>query len=144
MLKRAVIALVLLAMPTIAFAQDGQRGTRGQRGRMGPRNPLAIVIDRKEELKLSDEQLEKIQDVDKKLTEKNEPLLAKMREMREGEGQPDREAMMKIMQEIRANNMSAHAALKDILTPEQFEMANRIIAEATPRGRRGGRGGGGN
>jgi hypothetical protein len=46
--------------------------------------------------------------------------------------------MMEVMQSIRANNMAAHASLQDVLDEEQFELANKLIAEATPRGRRGG------
>jgi hypothetical protein len=137
MLRRALIAMVLLAVPTMAFAQGGgQRG--GQRGGgMGARSPLAIVIEKKADLKLNDEQVVKITALDKALTEKNAPHMAKMTAMREG-GQPNREAMMEIQQAIRANNTAAQESLKDVLNAEQMEMATKMIAEATPRGRRGG------
>lgn len=143
MMKRAMIAMMLLAIPTMAFAQGGQRG--GQRGQRGPlmaaaQGPLAIVLEKKADLQLTDAQVVKIEEMQTALTEKNEPHVAKLREMREA-GQPDREAMMEIQQAIRENNMAAHASLKDVLNEEQFEAANKLIAEATPRGRRGGRGG---
>jgi hypothetical protein len=127
-----MIAMMLLAIPTMAFAQGGgQRGGRGQRGPMmgAAQGPLAIVLEKKADLELSDEQVVEIEEMQTVLVEKNEPHLAKMREMREA-GQPDREAMTQLM----------HAALKDVLNEEQFELANKLIAEATPRGRRGGGG----
>jgi hypothetical protein len=137
-----MIAMMLLAIPTMAFAQGGgQRGGRGQRGPMmgAAQGPLAIVLEKKADLELSDEQVVEIEEMQTVLVEKNEPHLAKMREMREA-GQPDREAMTQLMQAIRENNMASHAALKDVLNEEQFELANKLIAEATPRGRRGGGG----
>lgn len=142
MIRRALIAMMLLAIPTMAFAQGG--GQRGQRGPRGPmmgaaQGPLAIVLEKKADLKLSDGQVARIEEMQTALTEKNEPQVAKMREIREA-GQPDREAMTELMRSIRANNMAAHASLKDVLNEEQFEQANKLIAEATPRGRRGGGG----
>jgi hypothetical protein len=142
MMKRAMIAMVLLAIPTMAYAQGGgQRGGRGQRGQMAgaAQGPLTIVLEKKADLKLSDEQVVEIEAMQTALVEKNEPHQAKMREMREA-GQPDREAMTQLMQAIRENNMASHAALKDVLDEEQFELANKLIAEAAPRGRRGGGG----
>lgn len=143
MLKRAMIAVALLAIPTMAFAQGGgQRGgQRGQRGgMMGAPSPLAIVLEKKADLKLSDAQVVKVEEMEKALTEKNAPLLAKIQEMRGSGNPPDREAMMEIQQSIRANNQEAHTALKDVLNAEQLEQANKLIAEAAPRGRRGGGG----
>jgi hypothetical protein len=140
MVKRAMIAMMLLAIPTMAYAQGGgQRGGRGQRGPMAgaAQGPLTIVLEKKADLKLSDEQVVEIEAMQTALVEKNEPHQAKMREMREA-GQPDREAMTQLMQAIRENNMASHAALKDVLDEEQFELANKLIAEAAPRGRRGG------
>jgi hypothetical protein len=142
MLKRILIAAMLIAIPTMAYAQGGgQRGQRGQRGPMaGPMGgPLAIVLEKKVELELSADQVVSIEAMATALAEKNEPHVAKMREMRQA-GQPDREAMMKIQEAIRENNVASHEALKDVLSEEQLEMANRLIAEARPRGRRGGGG----
>ena len=139
MLRRALIAMVLLAIPTMAFAQGGgeRGGQRGGRG-MAAMSPLAVVLEHKEDLKLAAEQVTKVEALDKALTEKNAPHMAKMAEMRQG-GQPNREAMMEIQQAIRANNTAAQESLKDVLNAEQLEMATRLIAEAAPqRGRRGG------
>jgi hypothetical protein len=141
MMKRAMIAMMLLAIPTMAFAQGG--GQRGQRGPRGPmmlgagQGPLALVLEKKADLNLSDRQVTQIEAMQTALAAKNEPHVAKMEELREAE-QRDREAMMEVMQSIRANNMAAHASLQDVLDEEQFELANKLIAEATPRGRRGG------
>jgi len=137
MIKRVMLALVLLAVPTAVFAQGGQR-QGGQRGGGMTMSPLAVVLEKKADLKLSDEQVKSVEALEKALAEKNAPHLAKMREMRQG-GQPDRAAMMEIQQAIRANNTEAQEKLKDVLNAEQLEMATKLIAEAMPqRGRRGG------
>jgi hypothetical protein len=145
MLKRAMIAMMLLAVPTLAYAQGGgQRGgQRGQRGpgMMGAPGPLAIVLEKKVDLALTEEQVAKVTEMEAALTEKNAPHLEKIREMRESGEMPDRAVMMEIQQAIRANNQEAHEALEDVLNAEQLELANKLIAEAAPRGRRGGRGG---
>lgn len=139
MIRRGLIALVLLSLPTVVFAQRGGQRQGGQRGGMGMRmSPLAVVLEKKADLQLTDEQVESVEAMEKALTEKNAPLLAKMQEMRQG-GQPDREAMMEIFQAITANNTEAQEQLKDVLNAEQLEMATKFIAEAMPgRGRRGG------
>jgi hypothetical protein len=138
MLKRAIIAMVLLAIPTMAFAQrGGERGQRGPGPMAGMQGPLAVVLEKKAELTLTEDQVLKIEQMQEELTEKNAPHLERMREMREA-GQPDREAMMEIQRAIRENDMAAHAALGDVLSAEQLEAANRFIAESRPRGRRGG------
>jgi hypothetical protein len=86
MVKRAMIAMMLLAIPTMASAQGGgQRGGRGQRGPMAgaAQGPLTIVLEKKADLKLSDEQVVEIEAMQTALVEKYEPHLARMREMRE-------------------------------------------------------------
>jgi len=69
MFRRVMIAMALLAVPTMAFAQGGGQG-RGQ-GRGGPAlSPLAIVLEHKADLKLAAEQVTKVEAMEKELTEK--------------------------------------------------------------------------
>jgi len=136
MIRRSLIALALLAVPSLVYAQGGGGG-RG-RGGMGGPNPIQVVIDHKADLKLSDEQGKKLDEMLKTLSEKNAPHMAEIQKMRES-GTMDREAMQQHAQAMRTNNEEAQSHLKDVLNAEQMEMATKMIQEATPqRGRRGG------
>jgi hypothetical protein len=131
-----MIALALLAVPSLVYAQGG--GGRGGRGGFGAPNPIQVVIDHKADLKITDEQGKKLDEMLKALADKNAPHVAEIQKMRDS-GTMDREAMMPINQKIRANNQEAQDHLKDVLDAEQLEMATKMIADAAPqRGRRGG------
>jgi hypothetical protein len=137
MIRRSLIALVLLAIPTMAYAQGGGgRGGRG--GGMGGPNPVQVVLDHKVDLKLTDEQTGKLDEMLKALTEKNAPHVAEIQKMREA-GTMDREKMQSLAGQMRTNNEEAQDALKDVLNEEQLAAATKFIAEARP-GRRGGGG----
>jgi hypothetical protein len=138
MIRRSLIALALLAVPSLVYAQGGGGGGGRGRGGVGGPNPIQIVIDHKADLKVTDEQGAKLDAMLKTLTEKNAPHMAEIQKMRDS-GTMDREAMQPHMQAIRTNNQEAQDHLKDVLNADQVEMATKMIAEATPqRGRRGG------
>lgn len=91
--KRALVALVLI--PTLASAQRGgggtAKGTRGDpkadfdaiAGRKGgiqlsnrdveEMSPIKLLIDKRKDLKLSDDQVKGLKDIESKLKEKNDP-----------------------------------------------------------------------
>jgi Spy/CpxP family protein refolding chaperone len=108
-MKKSPITLTLLlagfiALPTLAFAQDANR----EGGRRGPVNPEEQVKAMKENLKLTDEQAEKVKAI---LTKNQE----KQKALREDKAlsQDDRRAKMR---EIYSG---MEEELKPILTPEQ-------------------------
>jgi hypothetical protein len=139
MIRRSLIALALLAVPSLVYAQGGGGG-RG-RGMGGGPNPIQVVIDHKADLNVTDAQGAKLDVMLKALNDKNAPHMAEIQKMRDS-GTMDREAMQGITQKIRTNNEEAQAALKDVLDAGQLEQATKLIAEAAPqRGRRGGGGG---
>lgn len=90
--KRALVALVLI--PTIASAQRGGGTTKGTRGdpkadfdaiagkkggvQLSNRDveemsPIKLLIDKRKDLKLSDDQVKGLKDIESKLKEKNDP-----------------------------------------------------------------------
>jgi hypothetical protein len=142
MLKRVMVAVVLLAMPGVVLAQGGRRGGMGM-GMMS--SPLQIVLDKKADLNLAPDQVMKIEEANKALEEENKAPRAEIQKILEAH--PDRgsmpdEARAKMREQnmlIMANNTKAREKLKDILNADQLAAANKAIDDAMPmRGRRGG------
>jgi hypothetical protein len=145
MLKRWMVALALLALPTAAFAQGGGGGRGMGMGMM--QSPIKIVLDHKADLTLTAEQVTKLETLEKGLTEKNAPHTAEIAKIREANpdmrNMPDeaRAKMREHNQAVQANNTSAREELKTILNETQLAAATKFIEEAMPpRGRRGGGG----
>lgn len=108
-------------------------------------NPLQVVLDKKTELNLATDQVTRIEELKKALEEQNRAPMAEMLKIREAH--PERTSMSEEERTkmraqgmlIQANNNAAREKLKDVLSAEQLEAANKAIDEARPmRGRRGG------
>ena len=143
MLKRFLVAAVLLSIPSVVLAQDGRRG--GGMGMMT--SPLQIVLDKKADLSLTPDQVTKIEEMNKALEEQNKAPRAEIQKILEAH--PDRgsmpdEARSKMREQnmlIMSNNNAAREKLKDVLNADQLAAATKAIEEAMPmRGRRGGGG----
>jgi len=142
MLKRwAVVALVLLTVPSVVFAQGG----RGGRGMGMLQSPIKVVLDHRADLNLTAEQVTKIEELEQALTAKNKAPQEEIAKIREAN--PDmrnmpegaRTKMREQSQLVMANNTEAEGQLKDILDAEQLAAATKFIQESRPqRGRRGG------
>lgn len=128
MKKSVVFALAMLVLPAVASAQGG-----GQRGPgMMQQNVARLLIEKKADLALSDEQVAKLEVVAKSLEEKNAPIIAEVRAARQAGA--DRQTMMAKMQQIRTNADDALSKeIKPILSADQFTTAEKIIEEARPR-----------
>jgi len=142
MVKRFMVAAVLLALPSVVNAQGGRRGGMGG-GMMA--SPLQIVLEKKTELNLAADQVTKIEGLQTALDEENKAPRAEIQKILEAH--PDRgsmpeEARSKVREQnmlIQANNTKAREKLKDILDADQLAAANKAIDDAMPmRGRRGG------
>ncbi len=119
--------------------QAGQR--MGGRGMM--RSPVAIAIAHKADLNLTDDQVAKLDAIEKQLQEKNAPLREKMRAAMSGAGdfqsmtddqrQAMREKMQPVMQELRANSQAARADAEKVLKPEQVTKLQQILEQEMPQ-----------
>src|SRR4051794_26618780 len=77
-----VLAASLFCLPMSVSAQGGAPGGPG-RGGMAMRNPAEVLLEHKSELKLTKEQAEKLEAIEKRakeVQEKNEPLVKELRE----------------------------------------------------------------
>ena len=126
-MKKLILMLLVATMSVTAFAQ-------GQFRRMEPKEQATRRADQlKETCGINDEQYKKVYDLYFQQAQETDSIF---KAMQNGGGQPqfDREAFQKRQEAQRA-------AIKAILTPEQFEKYEK--AEAERRSRRGGFGGGG-
>jgi hypothetical protein len=134
--------LVLLLLPAVVFAQ-GRRGGRGMRGDALQRNAIQMIIEHKDQLALTSDQLGKLEPISKKLDEQNKPLLAELQKNRPGDPrnmtEEQRQAVRVPMEKIRDNREAAMKEAREVLTTEQQEKLRQVMEEMRPR--RGGRGG---
>ena len=132
-MKKLLFLMMLATISLTSFAQE--QGGR-QRRNFTPEEMATRRADRvKEATGMNDEQYQKVYDLYFKQAQETQ---AKMKEAQEKGERPqfDRDAMQK---QEEANN----AALKEILTEEQFEAFSKMQQERRQRGgQRGGMGGG--
>lgn len=149
-----LVTAVLCLAPAALLAQGGGgRGMGGRGGMMGAmsgRSPVAFVIDHKADLQLSDDQVAKLQDIEKKVEDKNKPLVEKMRQAWGGGERPDfqsmsdedrqalREKIRPITQEIRDNDDAARQEANGVLTSEQKSKVEELMQQMRQQRRSGG------
>ena len=151
MRKILALTVVLLLVPSMVSAQRGG-GERGGRGMaMMRQNVAQLLIQQKDTLALTAEQVTKLEALSTQLDQKTDTLRQELEAAR-GAGRDaspeQRQAMMQKMQQLQAVYTEFFdAEIKPVLTPEQATQATALIAASRPgRGRRGGgarRGGGG-
>lgn len=144
----------LVAMPAIAEAQQQQRPTQtapdnrsGMQQRQA-RTPSAVIMQHKDDLKLSAEQVAQVEKIGKELEEKNRPLQEKMREAR-GSGNMNqmsaeeraelRQKMAPITEEIRKNTEASREKLLQVLDAEQQKKFKEIWEASQQRNQQRGR-----
>lgn len=142
----SALALMLLAAPLAA--QGGGRGPamgRGMRGG-GPgamaRNPVAVVLDHRADLELTDDQVQKLETLREHVQQANEPRWQQLKEafgdadprsMSVEERQALRErmqALQPVREEIRAANREAMDEVHELLTDEQETQLHGIMRRA--------------
>ena len=147
----ALVAAALLAAP--ATAQGGQGGERPRRAegvRAGPgapaRNPVAMLLDRREELELTAEQVARLEAVRERVERENAPRIERLRaalgdrprrELSDEERARLRGRMQELQpvrDEIRATNRAAMEEAREVLTDEQESKLREIVRR--PRGER--------
>ena len=182
MVSRKLVVLSLLVLPSIAAAQrrgsfgrdaepnwdelsKGSGGLQLSKGDVENISPLKLLIDKRKDLKLTDDQLGKIKDLESRMKEQSQPLFKAFDSLRKETRPPmkvadeDRTRMMRarreamgVVKDIRANyDASLKEALPvldetqrgtaDGLLQKQAAEAEKMLSEKAGGGRDGGEGG---
>lgn len=144
-----VLALGLMAAPVTVLAAQTPRAEQQQQGPL--RSPVTRILEKRAELKLTAEQVTRLEKIDATLREQNKPLQEQMqRQMQQvrGErpqGEPteaQREAMRKrreqmrpVMEKMRANQQAAMQQVQQVLTGAQKEQVRSLMQEGRGEGR---------
>ncbi|MGQ0639558.1 MAG: Spy/CpxP family protein refolding chaperone [Gemmatimonadaceae bacterium] len=127
-------AAAILGSASAAIAQGPPAGGGSGRGMM--RASVAILLENKDSIPLTAEQVSKIEEIRTAAEAKNAPIIEKARAARESGSGMD--AMREIMAEARKNDEEAYQAALALLTAEQKPKAEAIVTKAREavRGRR--------
>ncbi|MBV9772470.1 MAG: hypothetical protein JO040_00880 [Gemmatimonadetes bacterium] len=131
----------------------GQRGEYGQRGQQGARRgPVAALIEHRSDLNLSNDQVRRLQEIDRDLQQRTQPLRQRLQQSRGGfqrgqnrqNGQQpssaDRQRMEQarpVMDQLRRLNQDARERAFAVLTPQQRQVAQSFVREQGQGERRG-------
>ena len=119
------VLFMLLAIPVAAAAQ-----APGPMGRMMP-NVAKVAIENGDTLRLSAEQITKLEALADTLDERTRPIREEMEKLRGSGG--GRDAMMPVMQKARAQREESLKAVKTILDETQGDRLDAILASMRPR-----------
>lgn len=148
--------VMMLAFPVVACAQDAQaqRGSGGgEMMRRRPPSSLELLMENRETLALTPEQVGQVSELQAALEEKNAPLLEQLEALRpprppRGDGSragngppagepPDAAAMQArrqqvepLFQAVRANDDAAYAQAEAVLSDAQKTKARALISQA--------------
>lgn len=163
------LALALLSAPQVLNAQDpagaGHHGGRGHGAgmAMGRMDPFARLLERRQELQLTSQQVSQIEGIQSRLRTQNQPLMEQLQTLRRQAGLPElrqggearggerrqltdeqrqavrqfRERAQPITEQMRANTRTAMREVQGILTEQQRSQLRQWHQE---QGRRHGRG----
>lgn len=152
----AALALALVASPLVA--QGAGRGPAMHGPMRGPaameRNPAQVVLDHRERLELTEEQVERLEAVAARVQEQNGPRWERLqaafgdvapRGMSAEERDALRERMRElrpVREEIRKTNRAAGTEIHELLTDDQEAKLRSVMhrRRGGERGRRGPRG----
>lgn len=130
MLRRTslfIVAAAVVGSATIASAQGGGPGR-------GMRSSVSIIMDAKDSLQLSADQIAKLDSLAKALDAKNAPLREKARAARESGG--GMEASREFFTAMRQNDEETFKAALVLLTDAQKPKAQELVLKAREAMRR--------
>ena len=133
---RAIAVIALMLLPAAVSAQRPNR-ERGQR-QDNMRNVVEIVIEKKADLALNDEQVTKLTALAKQLEEKNKPTVEQVQKLRDNGTRPrdmneeQRESMKKAMESIQENRKAALEDVRGLLNDEQKKKMKALLEEQKP------------
>lgn len=135
-----MIALALLV--GAGTTVEGQAG--GRQGARDP-DPVPFLIGMRGELRLSDAQVSKLQQIEADAARLNQPLMARMGELRAqiralgardqippehlGKFEEHLAEARHVMEQIQSNNWAAMRRVGDVLTERQKEQVARVLSE---------------
>ncbi|MBV9773321.1 MAG: hypothetical protein JO040_05195 [Gemmatimonadetes bacterium] len=151
--RKVLLLAALLTAPAPALvAQTAQypapaAAGRPQQGMM--RSPIARLLEQRDTLRLTAEQVTRLEAIDRDLQQQNQPYTQQLQQLRPEGGQrredmsdADREAMRErfeqlrpLMEKMRSNNQAAMEKAKAVLTPEQQQLAQSLMPQRRPGGR---------
>jgi hypothetical protein len=129
MRKLMLMAVLALALPAVASAQEGPR--KEGRG-MAMMNTVEFVLKSKAEFNATAEQVSKIEEISKKFDKDTEQLRADMLKVREEmRGAEDRQTLMQkmrpIREELQKKNEAALADVLKLLNDEQKKTVSALL-----------------
>lgn len=133
--RTIIVSLALAALPAVAFAQGGGPGR-------GARNPVAPLLERRDTLRLTADQVTRLEVWRQRWDTETAPMRSQLDSMRAqgggGGGMPDQaimERMQPVMQQMRTISTALRDSAYAVLTPEQQALA-RALAPPMGQGRR--------
>ncbi len=159
-IRSFALALTLAAAPLPLLAQTTTPAAPAQRGearaaRALQRSPVARLIEQRQRLGLSDEQVARLRTVEQQLQARNAPLVERMRTTLQGaapqgrtRGTPlteeqrqelrrTRESLRPVREQMRENGRAAREEIRAILTEEQRGRLQEMRREMRREGRAG-------
>jgi hypothetical protein len=146
-----MIRILMLLLALLVFggdrlqAQNGEQQRGNRRSSSGDDGPITLLLGFREELRLGEEQLARIGEINTALDEQNRPLMVRVREIREQiqtlgpEDQMSTEAksqfqghvreVRSIMEQMRKNSWSAMEDVGEVLSDRQKRRLGRLIEE---------------
>lgn len=141
MRKTMWLPMVLVLVPGVAMAQGRMGMGRGQGQGMAPRmmqgqglmqgrgamqegGPAQRLLDQKEQLKLTDEQVSRLEALARDWTAVHEPMRAQMEQMREAQQQMNteqREKMLALREQAQVAGDNARKEIESLLTADQLQ-----------------------
>lgn len=131
-----VTTLAILVSTGPLLAQNQGNNRRQGQGFGRAQNAISLLLEKHQQLELTDQQIERLEVVRTNLDEANEPHIAQMRGMRGSGGRPDpsvRERMRPHFEALRQNREAAFEATMGILEDGQRGTAREIMEGARPR-----------
>ncbi len=131
-MKRSTEVLLFAAALAVATivpsleAQDGPKGEKGPRGPRGGPRPIEAILEHRQDLGLTDDQVAKL----KAVQEASRPQLEAIMQDQSLSREQKRDKAQPIMKEARAK-------IESILTPEQREKMKEFGAGKMREGRKG-------
>lgn len=149
-IRGLLLVLALLATPA---ALEGQRPAPGEAehgGRMR-HGPVEMLLRERERLGLDAQQVARLEEIDRRMQERNGPVVARLVEMRRQlraefpgpfeEMAPEQREQFRrrlreahpLLKEIRQNNDAAMREVGELLTPPQKEQVRELLREHRQR-----------